>query len=118
MKPHNADKTCWNCPAAVFKGNVDFRACGQSQEEIKAKLGEEGQIMIECSRRPDLGHFEPTITFEQCTEWQKGEYGYQLKDMRVMILGMDGYLGWALALKLAKLGFRLQQVAEHSPVFF
>jgi UDP-sulfoquinovose synthase len=114
MKPHNADKTCWNCPAAVFKGNVDFRACGQSQEEIKAKLGEEGQIMIECSRRPDLGHFEPTITFEQCTEWQKGEYGYQLKDMRVMILGMDGYLGWALALKLAKLGFRVSGMDNYT----
>ena len=31
---HNASKTCWNCPAAIFAGNVDFRACGQSQEAI------------------------------------------------------------------------------------
>jgi len=114
MKPHNAEKTCWNCPAAVFKGNVDFRACGQSQEEIKAKLGEEGQIMIECSRRPELGHFEPTITFEQCTEWEQGKYGYQLNHMRVMILGMDGYLGWALALKLAKLGFRVSGIDNYT----
>ncbi|KKN08417.1 hypothetical protein LCGC14_1056970, partial [marine sediment metagenome] len=27
----NADKTCWNCPAAKLMGNVDFRACGQAR---------------------------------------------------------------------------------------
>jgi len=107
MSEKNADKTCWNCPAAIFKGNVDFRACGQSQSEIKSKLGDEGQIMIECSRRPELGYYEPTISFEQCDEWIKGEYGYQLKNMRVLILGMDGYLGWPLALRLARLGMQV-----------
>lgn len=110
----NANKTCWNCPAAVFKGNVDFRACGQSQDEIKAKLGDEGQIMIECTRRPDLGYFEPSITFEQCSEWVDGEYGLQLKDMRVMILGMDGYLGWTLALKLGRLGFKVSGIDNYT----
>lgn len=114
MEQHNANKTCWNCPAAVFKGNIDFRACGQSQEEIKARLGDEGQIMIECERRPEIGHFEPTITFEQCTEWIEGEYGYQLKNMRVMILGIDGYLGWTLALKLGRLGFQVSGVDNYS----
>ena len=108
MKPHNAHKTCWNCPAAIFKGNVDFRACGQSMEEIKSI--EEGQIVIECSRRPELGHFEPSITFEQCPEWILFPYGLMLKDMRVMILGIDGYLGWALALKLGTLGFKVSGI--------
>ncbi len=108
MKPHNAHKTCWNCPAAVFKGNVDFRACGQSMEEIKSI--EEGQIVIECSRRPELGHFEPSITFEQCPEWISFPYGLMLKDMRVMILGIDGYLGWTLALKLGTLGFKVSGI--------
>ena len=107
---HNSSKTCWNCPAAIFKGNVDFRACGQSKENLKLKLGDDGQIMIECSRRPELGHFEPTITFKQCSEWQEGPYGFQLKKMRVMILGIDGYLGWPLALKLAKLGFQVSGI--------
>ena len=114
MSSFNAQKTCWNCPAAIFKGNVDFRACGQSQDEIKAKLGDEGQIMIECSRRPDLGYFEPSITFEQCTEWVEGKYGLQLKDMRVMILGMDGYLGWALALKLGRMGFQVSGIDNYT----
>jgi UDP-sulfoquinovose synthase len=108
MKAHNAQKTCWNCPAAVFKGNVDFRACGQSMEEIKSV--EEGMIVIECARRPELGHFEPSLTFEQCPEWVPFEYGYMLKDMRVMILGIDGYLGWTLALKLGKLGFKVSGI--------
>ncbi len=105
---HNAQKTCWNCPAAIFKGNVDFRACGQSMEDIKSV--EEGHIVIECGRRPELGHFEPTITFEQCPEWVPCGYGLMLRKMRVMILGMDGYLGWTLALKLGKLGFEVSGV--------
>lgn len=98
----NKNLTCWNCPAAKLKGNVDFRACGQSKK-IVGKKGDE-QIMIECERRKELGRFEPNITFSQCPQWQKTDYGYLLKNMRVMILGMDGYLGWTLALKLASLG--------------
>jgi len=55
MKPCNADKTCWNCPAAILKGNVDFRACGQSKEKIR-------QLMQELVK-PDRGqHF--MMTFE------------------------------------------------------
>ena len=110
----NAEKTCWNCPAAIIKNNVGFRPYGQSRASIKAKLGQEGQITIECSRRPDLGNFEPTITFEQCLEWIEGKYGYQLRNMRVMILGIDGYLGWALALKLGKLGFEVSGIDNYT----
>ncbi len=113
MECHNANKTCWNCPAAIFKGNVDFRACGQSKEAIKSRQGDIGQVMIECARRPDIGYFEPTITFEQCPEWVEGECGYKLKNMRVAILGIDGYLGWALALKLAKMGFKISGIDNH-----
>ena len=106
---HNEEKTCWNCPAAMLKGNVDFRACGQSVSAINNKINEEG-LQIECTRRPELGMFEPSITFEQCPEWQESTYGYLLKDMRVMILGIDGYLGWPLALKLAKLGCKVSGI--------
>ncbi len=109
---HNEEKTCWNCPAAMLKGNVDFRACGQSIATIKNKISEDG-LLIECSRRPELGMFEPNITFEQCPEWIETEYGYLLKDMRVMILGIDGYLGWTLALKLAKLGCKVSGIDNY-----
>ncbi len=109
MKLHNAEKTCWNCPAAILKGNVDFRACGQSIEVIRRKMETEG-ILIECARQPDLGHFEPTITFEECPEWRPTKYGYLLENMRVMILGIDGYLGWSLALKLGALGCEVSGV--------
>ena len=109
MKPHNAEKTCWNCPAAILKGNVDFRACGQSVEAIRKRVEREG-ILIECARQPDLGRFEPTITFEECPQWRLTEYGYMLEDMRVMILGIDGYLGWTLALKLGRLGCEVSGV--------
>lgn len=115
MKMHNAEKTCWNCPAAVLKGNVDFRSCGQSKEEIKKKMEEnpDFNVVIECSRRPELGHFEPMITFEQCPEWKETEYGLILKNMKVMILGIDGYLGWPLALKLCKLGCKVSGVDNY-----
>jgi len=111
-EPKNSQKTCWNCPAAKIVGNVDFTACGQSREKIKKE--QEGEIMIECRRRPELGHFEPSITFEQCPEWQKTKYGYLLKDMKVMILGIDGYLGWTLGLKLAKLGCQVSGIDNYS----
>lgn len=107
---HNKDKTCWNCPAAKLKGNVDFRSCGQSKEELHDKNKE---TMIECQRREELGQFEPNITFEQCPEWEESEYGYKLKNMKVMILGIDGYLGWSLALKLGNLGFQVSGVDNY-----
>ncbi|MHA1275022.1 MAG: hypothetical protein ACTSQS_16560, partial [Promethearchaeota archaeon] len=105
-KIHNANKTCWNCPAAKLIGNVDFRACGQARD-LEHETDEETEILIECRRRPELGFFEPNITFEQCPEWELTDFGYRLKNMRVMILGIDGYLGWTLALKLGKLGFQV-----------
>ena len=103
---HNAKKTCWNCPAAEIIGNVDFRACGQTRDK-DGVVSEEEEIVIECRRRPDLGYFEPNITFEDCPEWKESKFGYMLKNMRIMILGMDGYLGWTLALKLANNGFKV-----------
>ncbi|MFX1444396.1 MAG: NAD-dependent epimerase/dehydratase family protein [Promethearchaeota archaeon] len=106
VKLHNAKKTCWNCPAAKLKGNVDFRACGQARDK-GLDLTEGEEIVIECRRRAELGYFEPNITFEQCPEWVPSDYGYILRNMKVMILGIDGYLGWSLALKLAKLGFQV-----------
>ncbi len=97
----NAGCTCWSCPSVEFKGHVDFRACGQAAFSKAAS----GQLVVECKRRPDIGYFDPmSITYDTCPEWQKSQYGRLLKGMRVMILGMDGYLGWPLALKLASLG--------------
>ncbi|MFX0105921.1 MAG: hypothetical protein ACFE75_10550, partial [Candidatus Hodarchaeota archaeon] len=110
---HNSDKTCWNCPAAKLMGNVDFRACGQTRE-FKISSDEEEEIVIECRRRPELGYFEPNITFEQCPEWIASDYGYMLKNMKVMILGIDGYLGWTLALKLGKLGFQISGLDNYT----
>ncbi len=87
-----------------FKGHVDFRACGQAAFRKAAQ----GQLVVECKRRPEIGYFDPmSITFESCSEWKKTDSGYLLDGMRVMILGMDGYLGWPLALKLAKLGCKV-----------
>lgn len=109
---HNANKTCWNCPAADIVGSIDFTACGQSRERPEEE--HDGQILIECRRRPELGTFDPSITFEQCPEWEPTEYGYMLKNMRVMILGIDGYLGWTLALKLARLGCQVSGIDNYT----
>ena len=101
---HNAQNTCWNCPAVEFKGHVDFRACGQAAFRKAAS----GQLVVECKRRPEIGYFDPmSITCQSCPLWQKTDYGYLLKGMKVLILGIDGYLGWPLALKLAALGCKV-----------
>ena len=105
---HNDRLTCWNCPAAILRGNVDFRACGQSMRKLTSIEG--GDVVIECGRRPELGHFEPTINFSECPQWKPTKYGRLLDNMRVMILGIDGYLGWTLALKLGALGFEVSGV--------
>jgi UDP-sulfoquinovose synthase len=116
-KSHNADKTCWNCPAIDLAGKVDFRACGQSVEAFKKALPEDSDVLVmaECKRRPELGLFDPeSITFEECPEWVTGPFGYTLKDMRVMILGIDGYLGWTLALWLGGLGFQVSGIDNYA----
>ena len=109
MEQHNSNLTCWNCPAFDFKGIVDFRACGQGQEVDQSD--DEVFNLGECKRTPELGQIAPDFeTFETCPQWEKGPYGYRLKNMRVMILGIDGYLGWTLALKLAKLGYQVSGI--------
>ncbi|MHC4158962.1 MAG: NAD-dependent epimerase/dehydratase family protein, partial [Planctomycetota bacterium] len=114
---HNAKYTCWNCPAIDLAGKVDFRACGQSVKQFDKTLdsSQETHIMAECKRRPELGLYDPTaITFQECPQWQETPYGYILKDMRVMILGIDGYLGWTLALWLASLGCKVSGVDNYN----
>jgi len=116
-KLHNAECTCWRCPAINLAGKVDFRACGQSTSKFEKKISgtSETHIMAECKRRPELGLFDPmSITFAECPQWRQTLYGYLLKNMRVMILGIDGYLGWALALWLGKLGCRVSGVDNYS----
>jgi UDP-sulfoquinovose synthase len=108
MKLHNKRKTCWNCPAALFRRDVGFGALGQSTSKIRNT--KETEVLIECARRPELGRFEPSVTFEECSEWIPFEYGLMLRNMRVLVLGMDGYLGWPLALKLARLGFEVSGI--------
>lgn len=117
MKLHNVDCTCWNCPAIDLTGKVDFRACGQSREVFSQELGEDADVYVvaECKRRPELGLYDPmTITFEECPEWRPTPYGYLLKDMKVMVLGIDGYLGWTLALWLGSLGCKVSGVDNYS----
>lgn len=112
-KAHNAHYTCWNCPAIDLRGKVDFRACGQSTKvfERQADSSSKTHIMAECKRRPELGIFDPTgTTIAECPEWQMTPYGYALKNMQVMILGIDGYLGWPLALWLGKLGCQVSGI--------
>jgi len=114
---HNKDCTCWNCPAIDIAGKVDFRACGQSVQHFKkeADSSQETYIMAECKRRRELGLFDPMgITFEECPEWVETPYGYMLKDMRVMILGIDGYLGWTLALYLGGLGCQVSGIDNYN----
>jgi len=114
---HNKDCTCWNCPAIDLAGKVDFRACGQSVEDFRKKIGIEdsSQLIAECKRRPDLGFYDPmSVSFEECPEWKKTQYGYLLKNMRVMILGIDGYLGWTLALWLGKIGCDISGVDNYN----
>lgn len=73
------------------------------------------QAMVECKRRPEIGMFDPaSITFEDCPEWIETDYGYMLKDMKVMILGIDGYLGWTLALWLGSLGFNVSGIDNYN----
>lgn len=116
MKLHNEDLTCWNCPAIDLVGKVDFRACGQAVEKFQKSLDEDSEayIMAECKRRPELGVFDPmSITFAECPEWKQTPYGYILKDMRVMVLGIDGYLGWTLALWLGALGCQVSGIDNY-----
>jgi len=62
VEPHNAECTCWNCPAIDLTGKVDFRACGQSREVFGQGLSEdsEAHIVAECKRRPELGLYWPS----------------------------------------------------------
>ena len=117
MELHNRNKTCWNCPVIDLAGKVDFRACGQSVESFPKSISDDGDvhIMAECKRRPELGLFDPTeITFQECPEWEETPEGYRLKGMRVMILGIDGYLGWTLALWLGSRGFQVSGIDNYS----
>ena len=117
MENHNAECTCWNCPAIDLTGKVDFRSCGQSREIFSHGSidDSEAHIIAECKRRPKLGLFDPmSVAFTECPEWKPTPYGYLLKDMRVMILGIDGYLGWTLALWLGSLGVRVTGVDNFS----
>ena len=66
--PSNWQKTCLNCPAAIIQGKVDFSCCCQTLDK-KIRDNEQSEILIECSRRPELGLFEPNITIQHCREW-------------------------------------------------
>jgi UDP-sulfoquinovose synthase len=117
MEVHNANCTCWNCPAIDLTGRVDFSAGGQTIDMHAHNTGGDGESnnVAKCKRRPELRHYDPmTITFDKCPEWQMTDYGYLLKNMRVMILGIDGYLGWTLALWLGSLGCRVSGVDNYA----
>ena len=111
---HNAARTCKHCPAIHL---ANSQTSGQSAGPCERKTDSACDIhtMAQCNRRPELGLFDPTsITFEKCPEWQKTPYGYLLKKMRIMILGIDGYLGWTLALWLGRLGCKVSGVDNYN----
>lgn len=66
------------CPAAVFRGKVNFSSCGQSKSSLKG--GSDGMLVIECKRRPELGNFEPTIKYSQCPIWLDTGNGFIMKE--------------------------------------
>lgn len=99
---HNAHCTCMNCPAALFPEKAQGGFDKESSE-------------ITCRRRRDMGIFDPkSVTFDECVEWEGTPFGYMLKNMRVMILGIDGYLGWTLALWLGSLGCKISGVDNYA----
>lgn len=57
------ENTCRNCPHAQYVGNILFRSCSVAKEK--------GDIYIECSMRPELGFFEPSIRKKECPIWNK-----------------------------------------------
>ena len=117
MEIHNANCTCWNCPAIDLMGRTDLRKYSRTQGVLAGdgNNSSDDRNKVGCKRRKDLSPFDPaSITFEKCPEWEAGPYGYMLKNMRVMILGIDGYLGWTLALWLGKLGCRISGVDNYA----
>ncbi|MFX1453672.1 MAG: hypothetical protein ACFFCM_22770 [Promethearchaeota archaeon] len=69
-KINNRQETCLDCPSAIIQGKVDFNCCCQILDK---EIGdnEQSEILIKCSRRPELGLFEPNFTIQQCQEWIK-----------------------------------------------
>ncbi len=77
LEHSDKNKTCRDCPAVIIKGNLDLGGCGQSKKKISKESNK--HTLAECKRRPQLGHFEPSLTFEQCPKWKKTKDGYELK---------------------------------------
>lgn len=50
-------------------GKLDVCACGLTND-IHDDLNNFGQV-IECSRQPELGMFEPSLSVERCSEWRR-----------------------------------------------
>ncbi len=63
------DHTCSTCPNAVNGGRVLFRSCS-----LTTKSDIEGNSVIECNKRPELGIFEPSIRTNDCPILTKNNY--------------------------------------------
>jgi len=115
-KTKNHDCTCWNCPALALAEQRDTQTVHRANGGTGNKNdSSEPEVMAACDRRPELGYFDPsTVTFEDCPEWELSDHGYKLKNMRVMILGIDGYLGWTLALYLGSRGAKISGIDNYS----
>ena len=57
-------KNCRCCPYAVVVGNVNLRSCS-----VASSGSSDGHRLIECTKRPELGVFEPTISTDSCPVW-------------------------------------------------
>lgn len=66
-------KTCLNCDAFIPQGSLDLGGCGQSENDDVGN-----HVMGRCKLRPEIGLFEPTISFDDCPCWEKDGDEYKL----------------------------------------
>jgi len=84
------EDTCLNCPVAIILGKVDFNSCTQSLD--KTQDTEEGQkLLIKCIKRPELGVFEPNITFQECPLWINGRENYFFREYPILTIRKQNF---------------------------
>ena len=57
-------ENCRCCQHALTVGNVNLRSCS-----VASTASKDAQRLIECTKRPELGFFEPTISTDSCPVW-------------------------------------------------
>ena len=81
----NEENNCLNCPAAIILGKVNFNSCGQTMDKSRSS-DDTMNILIRCVKRPELGIFEPTITFDQCPIWINEKNKFVFKEYPILTI--------------------------------